>query len=57
VLEQVRERRRGGEVVDRNHLNIGALVVGRAHKAPANPVKSIGRYAYGHMPLTLFRCW
>jgi hypothetical protein len=28
VLEQVRERRSGGEVVDRNHLNIAVLVVG-----------------------------
>jgi hypothetical protein len=57
VLEQVRERRSGGEVVDRNHLNIGVLVVGRAHKAPANPAKSIDRYKYGAYGASLFRCW
>jgi hypothetical protein len=54
VLEQVRERRSGGEVVDRNHLNIGVRVVGHAHKAPPNPAKSIDRDTYAHMALTLF---
>jgi hypothetical protein len=48
VLEQLRECRRGDEIVDRHHFYVCILFVRGAQEATADPAKSVNRYTYGH---------